>query len=114
MKIIFIINDLSGHGVTTSLINLFKALCGEGLDISLLVFLIDEESQIDKIPPYVKIMQNDKGLASFSKKASVSLRELLRAGEWRLLLLRALVFLKGIHLGRLKALQKYWRKIING
>jgi len=113
VKILFVIDDLQGHGVTTSLINLLNAIDVENLDISLLV-LNNQGSTVEKdIPPKIKHISYDRSIEIFFQTWKKSLWGLLELRRWKLLYYRLKVYFDTYRYGKVKALQKNWGKIVH-
>lgn len=112
LKILFVVDDLQGHGVTTSLINLLSIIDRSKLDVSLLVLNMSEAVASAKIPDYIRTRNNDKSLEAFFERKSASIVRLMKMKKWRLLFYRVLVAMESKTKGRTRALQANWEKII--
>ena len=112
IKILFVVDDLQGHGVTTSLINLLNAIDVEKFDISLLVFNNQDSAAEGDIPFEIKRISYDNGIELFFQTWKKSIWGLLKLRRWKLLYYRVKVFMDAHRYGAVKALQKNWEKIV--
>ena len=84
IKIIFVIDDLHGHGVTSSIINLLKIIVPQEKEISLLVLNKTEETGLSRLPSFVNVLKNDIALEAFFKEKKASIAELIKLRKWNL------------------------------
>lgn len=113
VKILFVVDDLQRHGVTTSLVNLLNAIEFLEYDISLLVLNREDSIAEKTIPSSIKRIQYDDGIELFFQPWKKSVLGLIKQRRWKLLFYRFKVYLYTGKVGAVKALQRNWEQIIS-